>query len=202
MSVLEGAFALPPIGDGVSREGGSIVGDANDNGATVDQRLVDAIGNGNADGIRAEVVIMNRPGDSIPASAGVFEVSDEFAFFGINADDGQSAAAKALAQIGDVIELKIAVGTGIGGEFLLVDAQRVIHGMQQASDGVGRNRKAMDCEKVRNLIGGAAGPFQSRDGIAGGVMFEKVLDDIDYFGRFFSVGMRPAPGRRMRPVWT
>jgi hypothetical protein len=33
-------------------------------------------------------------------------------------------------------------------------------------------------------------------------MFEKIFDHRDYFGRFFSVGMRPAPGRRMRPAVT
>ena len=193
---------MPPVSDGVSGEGGSIVRDANDNGAAVHERLIDAVWDGNAEGIRTEVVVEHRPGISIPAGAGVFEIADQFAFFGVNTDDGESTAAKAFAQIRNVIELKIAVGAGIGGEILLVHPQRVIHGVKQPRDGVGRNREAMGSEQFGNLIGGAAGPFQSRDGIAGGVMFEKVLDKIDYFGRFFSVGMRPAPGRRMRPVWT
>ena len=71
--------------------------------------------------------------------------------------------------------------------------------MQQAGDGVGRDGEAIAGEQTGNLIGGAAGPFQARNGIAGRVMIEKGFDNRDYFGRFFSVGIRPAPARRMRP---
>ena len=71
--------------------------------------------------------------------------------------------------------------------------------MQQTGNGIGRDSEAIAGEQVGNLIGGAAGPFQARNRITGRVMFEKVFDDPDYFGRFFSVGMRPAPARRVRP---
>lgn len=178
---------------------GSVVRNAADNGAAVGDGLVNAVRDGNADGIGAEVVIMNGPSIVIPTSTMVFEVADQFALFGIDADDGQVAPPKTLAQIGNVIELEISVGTGIGSDVLLVEAQRVIHRMQQAGNGVGRDGEAIATQQVGNLVGGAAGPFQASDGITGGVMFEKVFDDRDYFGRFFSVGMRPAPARRVRP---
>ena len=71
--------------------------------------------------------------------------------------------------------------------------------MQQARNGVRRDGEAIAGEQVGNLVGGAAGPFQARNGIAGRVMLEQVFDNRDYFGRFFSVGIRPAPARRMRP---
>jgi len=130
LSVLNGSFPLPPVSDSMSSESGSVVRNADDNGAAVGEGLVDAVRDGNTDGIGAEVVIMNGPGSVVPTSAMVFEVADQFALFGIDANDGQVAAAKTLAQIGNVIELKVAVGTGIGSDVLLVDAQRVIHRMQ------------------------------------------------------------------------
>ena len=199
LGVLEGAFTLPPVSDRVSGKSGSVVRNANNNRAAVGEGLVDSVRDGNADGIGAEIVIMNRPSILIPTSAVVFEVSDQFALFGIDADDGQVAPSKTLTQIGNVIELEISVGSGIGSNFLLVDAQRVIHRVQQAGDGVGRNGEAIASEQAGDLVGGAPGPFQASDGITGSVMIEKVFDDRDYFGRFFSVGMRPAPGRRVRP---
>ena len=69
VSVLKGAFTQPPVSDGVSGECGSIVRDAYDNGTAIQERLIDAVGNGNADGVRAKVVIEDRPGVSIPAGA-------------------------------------------------------------------------------------------------------------------------------------
>lgn len=202
VGVVKGSFTLPPVRDSVSGESGSVVRNTDDNGTAVGERLVDAVRDGNAQGIGAEVVIMNRPGGVIPASAVVFEVSDQFALLGIDADDGQVAPPKTVAQIGNVIELEIAVATGIGREGLLVDAQRVVHRMQQAGNGIGREGEAIASEPAGNLVGGAARPFQASEGITGRVMFEKVFDDGDYFGRFFSVGMRPAPGRRVRPEVT
>jgi len=44
------------------------------------------------------------------------------------------------------------------------------------------------------------GPSNAGDGIAGSVVFQKDLDVLDYFGRFFSTGLRPAPDCRMRPT--
>ena len=71
--------------------------------------------------------------------------------------------------------------------------------MQQARNGVRRDGEAIAGEQVGNLVGGAAGPFQACYGITGRVMFEKAFDSRDYFRRFFSVGVRPAPARRIRP---
>ena len=94
--VLTQSLTLPPVSDGVSREGGGVVRDPNDNGTAVGEWLVDTVGDGHADGVGTEVVIMDRPGLPIPTGAGVFEVADQFAFFSIDADDGQAAVAEAL----------------------------------------------------------------------------------------------------------
>jgi hypothetical protein len=82
------------VSDGVSREGGGVVRDTNDNRTAVGERLVDTVGDGHADGVGTEVVIIDGPGLAIPTGAGVFEVADQFALFSIDADDGQARRSK------------------------------------------------------------------------------------------------------------
>ena len=45
-------------------------------------------------------------------------------------------------------------------------------------------------------------PANAGDGIAGGVVFQQDFDGLDYFGRFFPTGLRPAPACRIRPIST
>jgi hypothetical protein len=98
--------------------------------------------------------------------------------------------------------LPIAVGGGIGGDLLAVDAQREIHLVQEAGDCVGRDGNVDLLKNVGDFLGRLAGPLQSRDGIAGCVVLQKNLDGIDYFGRVFSTGLRPPPVLRARSTST
>ena len=101
-----------------------------------------------------------------------------------------------------MLELLIAVGAGVGGDLLAVDAQREIHLVEQPSDRIGRVRDIDLPENLGDLLRRLAGPLQSGDGISCGVMLQKDLDSIDYFGRFFSTRLRPAPALRARPIST
>ena len=51
-------------------------------------------------------------------------------------------------------------------------------------------------------LGGLASPLQPGDGVSGGIVLQKNLDGIDYFGRFFSTGLRPPPILRTRSTFT
>src|ERR1700687_6055299 len=101
-----------------------------------------------------------------------------------------------------MLELLIAVGAGVGGDLLAVDAQREIHLVEETSHRIGRDRNLDLPEHVRDLLGRLAGPLQPGDGIPGGVVLQKNLDGIDYFGRFFSTRLRPAPALRARSTST
>src|SRR6266852_4334529 len=114
-------FPLPPVGDGMSGEGGSVVGNAHHEGAAILGDVIDSVGNRDADGVAAEVVIKDAAGLAVPASAGVLEVADQFAFLGVDADDGQVTALEAVAQLGQVFELEVAVRAGVGGDLLVID---------------------------------------------------------------------------------
>ena len=97
-----------------------------------------------------------------------------------------------------MLKLLIAVGTGVGGDLLAVDAQREIHLVQKTSDGIGRDRNVDLLKNLCDLLGGLTGPLQSGDRVSGRVMLQKNLDGIDYFGRFFSTSLRPPPVLRAR----
>jgi hypothetical protein len=77
-----------------------------------------------------------------------------------------------------------------------------MHLVEKARHRVGRDRDADLLKDLGDLLGRLAGPLQPGDGISGGVMFQQNLDGIDYFGRFFSTGLRPAPALRARSIST
>jgi len=101
-----------------------------------------------------------------------------------------------------MLELLITVGTGVGGDLLAVDPQREIHLVEKTRDGIGRDRNIDLLQNFGDLLGRLTGPLQPCDGISGRVVLQKNLDGIDYFGRFFSTGLRPPPALRARSTFT
>ena len=197
--IARAPFLLPPMRNGVSGKGGCVVRDADRDRPSIGEQIVDAVRNGDAGGVRAEVVIVDQAGRAIPSRPGVLEVADQFALFGVDADDGQPPTLEAIAKIAEVEELIVAIGTGVGGELLVIDAQGIAHLLEQPGDGVGTDEDTEVAERHGDLGGRAAGPLQAGDGIAGGVVFEQELDQGDDVGGFFSASGRPPPTRRIRP---
>src|SRR6058998_31352 len=95
--VLKQSFTLPPVSNGMRGESRGVVRDANDDRTTVVTGLINAIRNGNANSVGQEIVIIDSPGFAVPTGSGVFKVADQFAFLGINADDGHAAVLEAVA---------------------------------------------------------------------------------------------------------
>src|SRR5216683_3938072 len=160
------------------------------------------VGDAHAAGIGAEVVIVHQNRRAIPFGSGVLEVADQFPFLAIDADDRKTLSLEASLQRADMLELLIAVGTGVGGDLLAVDTQREVHLVQETSDRIGRDRNADLLKNLGDLLGRLAGPLQPRDGVSGRVVLQKNLDRLDYFGRFFSTGLRPPPALRARSTST
>ena len=147
-------------------------------------------------------MVIDKARRQIPARAEILEIADEFALLGIDANDGQTTALELLAKITEVEELMIAIGTMVSGKLLVIDPQRIAHLVEETRDGVGTDDDAEVAERDGYLIGSSTGPLEPSDRIAGGVVFEQKLDQCNYFGVFFSVGLRPPPDWRMRPVVT
>ena len=169
MGLPHAPVVLPPARNRASREGGCIVRDADGHTPAIRQDIVNAMRNGHASRVRAEVVIVDQAGRVIPSRPRVLEGAHQFALFGVDADDGQPPTLEAITQIADVEKLLVAIRTGVGGELLVVDAQRIAHGLEQPGDGVGTDVDAEVAERQGDFGGRAAGPFQAGDGVAGRV---------------------------------
>ena len=168
--IAERSLWAPPMRDSVSGEGGSVMGHADHNGASISEQIIDAVRDGDARGVGAEVMIVDQAGRQIPTCTGIFEIADQFAFFGIDADDGETTALKPVAKIAEVEELLVTIGTVVGGEFLVIDAKGIAHLMEETSHGVGTDDDAEVIQCPGNLVRSSPRPLQTRDGIAGGVV--------------------------------
>ena len=93
--VAVAAVALPPTGDGMGGEGSRVMRDTYEDRAPVGEQVIDTIRDRDADGIGTEIMIVDAQGRAIPLDTIVFEVADQFSFFGIDADDGKPLALKA-----------------------------------------------------------------------------------------------------------
>jgi UDP-N-acetylmuramyl tripeptide synthase len=138
------------MSDGMSGKGGSVMGNANDEGTAIFHNIVNPIRNGDPNGIGAEVVIIDATRGRFPTTARIFEIADELALLAVDADDGQMTALETVAQLGQIFELKISVGTGTGGDLLLIDPQRIAHVMEQAGDGIGGDGNAEFSQLIRD----------------------------------------------------
>ncbi len=174
--ITEQSLLAPPMSAGVSGEGGCVMGDTDHDGSSIGEQIIDAVRDGDTRGIGAEVVIIDQTGRQIPARPGIFEIADQFTFFGIDANDGETAALKSVAQIAEVEELMVAIGTVVGGESLVIDTKRIAHLMEKTGDRVGTDDDAEVAQCLGNLVGSSPGPLQTRDGVTGGVVFEQELD--------------------------
>ncbi len=96
--------------------------DAHHDRPSIGEQIIDTVRDGDAGGVGAEVVVVDRTGRQIPTRAGILEVADQFALLGVNADDRQAAALKSVSKVAEVEELIVAIGTVVRGDCLVIDA--------------------------------------------------------------------------------
>ena len=96
LGIPHAPVVLPPARNRARREGGCIVRDTDGHTPAIRQDIVNAMGNGHANGGRAEVVIVDETGRVIPSRPRVLEGADQFALFGVDADDGQPPTLEAI----------------------------------------------------------------------------------------------------------
>src|ERR1051326_4954765 len=134
--------------DGMSGEGGLVVANADRQSAPIFVHIVDAVGDSYANGIGAEIVIVDATWGAFPTTPRIFEVANQLALLGVDANNGQMAALETVAQMGKIFELPIAVRSQAGRDLLVIDAQRVAHLLNKAPYSVGRNGNA-ECRQFR-----------------------------------------------------
>jgi len=65
-----------------------VVRDADRDRPSIGEQIIDAVRDGDAGGVGAEVVVVDESGRQIPARARILEAADQFALLGVDADDG------------------------------------------------------------------------------------------------------------------
>ena len=78
----------PPVGDGMRRKSGCVMRDADHDGSSIGEQIVDAVRDGDAGGVGSEVVVVDATGREIQTGAWILEVANQFALLGIDTDDG------------------------------------------------------------------------------------------------------------------
>ena len=94
-----------------------------DGAAVVVRRVVNAVGDADAAGVGA-IVIVHSNRRTIPFSSDVFEVPDQFSLLTVDADDGKTLTLEACPQRGNMLELLIPIRTRVGGDLLPVNTQK------------------------------------------------------------------------------
>ena len=100
--------------------------DADEHRTAVGLGIINAEGEGHARSEGAKVVVVDGSGDALPLTAGVLEIAHQFAFLGIDTDDGIAVTAEATPQSDNVAELLVAGGAVAGSDLLAVHAEREV----------------------------------------------------------------------------
>ena len=72
-------------------------------------QVVDPVGNGSTDRITREIIDIDHLGLASPGPTRVFEITNQFFFLGIDADDGMTGGPKQLLDPPNVPELTISI---------------------------------------------------------------------------------------------
>jgi hypothetical protein len=112
--------------------------------------------NGNANGVRAEVVIVDQKWRETPSPAGVLEVAHKFPLLGVDADDRLATAFELVPKITDVKELLIPIRAAACGDLLTIDAKRIAHLLQKSCHGIGAHDDAIVSQRHGYLLRCAA----------------------------------------------
>src|SRR3990170_4801057 len=109
------AVLFPPGADGIHRECGSVMAEAEIDRSLVGDRIIDTIGYYLAFGVGRKVMVGHVTGPVTPQTSGVFEVADEFLLLCVDADDRFLISGEALTHTTDAAELQVAFGALLQG---------------------------------------------------------------------------------------
>ena len=106
-------------------------------GSTVGSQVIDAVRDGDTEGVGAKVVIVDEYGCLMPSGTGILELTDELFLLGIDADQGDGLIGETLAQLRDVGKLCVSLCRRTVGALFVIDAQGKAHLLEQLGHGPG-----------------------------------------------------------------
>lgn len=182
----------PPSPDGGHGKLGSIMRRTDHDVTLVMADVIDPIGDGFALGRVQKVIDIHVTPLLSPLHSRLLKVADQLTLFGINTDDGPTAAQISLSPAHDVAKLLIPMRRLLASEPFVIDPQRIISGLQQATnrwqtDQIFRRQGFLDF--AQRFVG----PFQTRDGVTRRFFSQQRFQSDQQIGYFFSVRGRPPP---------
>jgi hypothetical protein len=81
IAIAGGTFLVPPMSDGMSGKGGSVVGNADHQSTAIFHNIVNPIRNSDPNRIGAEVVIIDATRGRFPTVARIFEIAESHGVF-------------------------------------------------------------------------------------------------------------------------
>jgi hypothetical protein len=194
--------SLPPRCYGIDGELRRVGRQANINVSPILARQVKAIRCCPTRSVLEKIVTVHLFRFQTPSLSSVLEVADQFFFLGIYADYRPTGLQKPFLLSGDVAKLSIPIRMRRPGNSFAVGLEREFPFAKQTPHGYRINRVALRTQQAAQAFQTEAHPLLLRHGIAAGVFFDQGQQVFLNLGAFFSMGGRPAPGRRVRPKGT
>lgn len=189
--IEDGFIFQPPSPDRSNGKFGGIMGRTHDHIALVMANVIDPIRDGFALSRVQKVVHIDLASLLPPLRSGLLKVADQLPLFGIDTDDRPMAVQISLTPAPDVAKLLVAVGRLLARHSFVIDPQRIILGLQQAT-----NRRQTDGivyrQSLLDFAQGLVRPFQTREVVSSAINLFKVITGP---GLFFQSGgdHRPWP---------
>lgn len=182
----------PPRADRGHGKLSRIMRGADNDVAPVMGDIIDTVGNSFALGQTQKVVDIHLPSLLPPLFASLLKVTDQLRLFGIDTDGRPVVAQISLPIANQVTKLLIPVRPLFACYPLVIDPQRIISGLQQATD----RRQADRILARQGLLDFAqrlVGPFQARYRVTRRFIDQECFQSGQQSGCFFSVRGRPPP---------
>ncbi len=188
----------PPRTNGFDDERGCFSRNTHDNKAFVVFNVVDAQWNCSSVRPTRKVMVKHVSGMTPPSASGVFEVAQEFLFLAINADNRPFFALKAPPPPCEKAKLLIPIGVVRFRQSLAVGPQRVLHLVQQPTNGRMTDGDSSSVQSSREIASCLVCPTQTTHRVARCRVLEQLFQHVFDVRAFFSINFRPPPARRIR----
>src|SRR5512134_642942 len=186
----------PPTLDRIHSKFCGFVRDTNDHIAFVVSDIIDSIRNCLAFGIAWKICLQDRYRLLSPGASRIAELSDEFLFLAIYAQNRQFSLQKSLSHTDQMAHLRISSFILFSTETFLVAPQGIFQFSNQPRNRTVSNLKIFVLQFFCQLASRFAGPLQSADRITGRRILQNLFQRLQESWLFFSTVFRPPPWRR------
>ena len=190
--------AHPPRTNGIDNERRCFSRNTHNNKALVTVDLVNAKWNCSTVSPTRKVMIQYVSSVTTPSASRVLEVAQELLFLAIDADDGPMLALKAASPACEQSKLSVPIGIVGFRQSLAIGPQRVLHLMQQPTNGGMADCDSSSVQTSRKVAGCLVCPTQTTHRVTCRRVLQQFFQQLFDVRAFFSINFRPPPAQRTR----